>query len=283
MENYTHNAIFSEGLALTSAYALTLLSCPLRVKSLKFRQVPLIENLSEWCPVPAHIHDLGIEFQIPSDYLTEGNGQRLLDKAIQEWREQMRSLHLLRSLIIEFCGSWKAITSLPLLKDNPFHIHKLLPRLFQDTYNPPGTKRSGKEPQNGPNGPAFPNLTALTLRNVPADPFTLIDFLATHQSTLKRLVLHRISLDIGRDMDWAQLGTQLAECVPDLAYLELFRIGTHSVGWYNKEGEIVEENDENASQRMIACQLLDDDELEAVYHNAGWEEEDEDEDQRGGE
>lgn len=282
-ENYARNVRFSEGLALTSAYTLILLSCPLRVMSLKFRQVPLVEKLSEWCPVPGHIQDLDIEFQIPSDYLTEGEGQRRLGKAIQEWREQMRSLRLLRSLVIEFCGSWKAITSLPLLNESPFHIHKLLPRLSQVTYNPPGTKRSGKAPRNGPSDAAFPNLTALTLRNVPADPFTLIEFVATHQFTLKSLVLHRISLDIGRDMDWAQLGTQLSVCVPNLAYLELFRIGTHSVGWYNEEGEIVEENDKDASQRMIACQLLDEDEVEVVYQNAGWGGEDDYEDQRAGE
>ena len=64
----------------------------------------------------------------------------------------------------------------------------------------------------------------------------------------------------------------LAECVPDLAYLELWRIGTHCVGWYNKEGKRVEEDDddEGTLQRMIAHQLLDEDEIDVVYESAGW-------------
>lgn len=253
VENYNHNAIFSEVIALTSAYALTMASCPLYVKSLKFRQVPLMENVPEWCPIPTHIHDLHIEFEIPIDSLTEGDDQRLLGKAVREWREQFLTLPRLRSLFVDFRGNWDEVNNWPLLNECPFYIQNLLPRLSNDE-----------------SGPAFPNLSALTLRNVPADPFALLDFVAVHRSTLKRLVLHRISLDIGPDMDWAQLGSQLAKCGPLLSFLDLWRIGTHLLGWYNERGEMVEEDNEDALQRMIAHQLLNDDEIELVYRNAGW-------------
>lgn len=276
VENYTHNAIFSEGTALTGTYALILSSCPPHVKSLKFRQLPLMENLPEWCPIPSHIHHLEIEFRIPADYLADGEGQRQLGKAVMEWREQLRSLPLLRSLYLDFCGSWDQVNQLALLDKNPLYIHALLPCLSHDTDNSVRTHGSIETPHNGSNGPAFPNLAALTLRNVPADPFALIDFVAAHQSSLRHLVLHRISLDIGPNINWAQVGTMLAERVPDLAYLELWRIGTHRVGWYNKEGKLVEEDDddddEGTLQRMIAHQLLDEDEIDLVYENAGWRE-----------
>ncbi|MCJ1423872.1 hypothetical protein MMC29_001757 [Sticta canariensis] len=277
VENYTHNALFSEGTALTSTYALILSSCPPHVESLKFRQLPLMENVPEWCPIPSHIHNLEIEFRIPADYLTDGEGQRLLGEAVKEWREQLRSLPLLRSLYLDFCGSWDQVNQLPLLDETPLYIHALLPCLSHDIDNSVGTHGSSETPRNRSNGPAFPNLTAFTLRNVPADPFALLDFIAAHQSSLRRLVLHRISLDIGWNTDWAQVGTMLAECVPDLAYLELWRIGTHCVGWYNKEGKMVEEDDdddEGTLQRMIAHQLLDEDEIDVVYERAGWGEED---------
>lgn len=275
VDNGTHNAVFSEEIALTSAYALVLSSCPLRVKSLKFRQVLLMEDVPECYPIPAHIDDLSIDFQIPADCLVESDGQRLLAKAVREWREQLRSLPLLRSLSIDFRGSWDEINHLPLLSQSPFYIQNLLPHLAQDPDSssvPSGTQGSGKARQSGRNGPAaaFPHLAALALRNVPADPFALIDFVATHHATLKRLVLHRISLDLEPDMNWARVGTALAECVPNLAYLELWRNGMHWRSWHNAKGEMVEEGNEDACQRMVAHKLLDDGETELVYQNAGW-------------
>lgn len=229
-----------------------------------------MENLPEWCPIPLHIQNLDIEFKIVDDYLSEGDGQHLLGRAIQEWREQLCSLRLIRSLNIDFCGNWEEMNGLALLNENSLSIEKLLPLFSRDNDSSSGTQRFGKAPYYGTKGPAFPSLTSLTLRNVPAHPFALIDFLTAHQSTLKRLVLHRISLDIRPDVTWAQVGTKLAECVPDLAYLELWRIGTHWVGWHNEDGEIVEEDDEDAFQQVIAHRLLDEDELEIVYGNAGW-------------
>lgn len=269
VDNGTHNAIFSEEIALTSAYALVLSSCPLRVKSLKFRQVLLMEDVPEWCTIPAHIHALSIELQIPADCLVESDGQRLLGQAVQEWREQMRVLPHLRSLRIDFRGSWDEINNLPLLTDSPFYIQNLLPHLAQDPDGLPSG--CGKAPETRRSGPAFPHLADLTLRNVPAHPVALIDFVATHRATLKRLVLHRISLDMEQEhMGWAQVGSGLAECVPDLAYLELWRNGMHWRSWGNAKGEMVEEGDENARQQMVAHKLLDDDEAELVYQNAGW-------------
>lgn len=249
VEDFGHNAKFREATALTSGYALVLASCPLRVNSLKFRQVPLMEDLPGWCPIPLHIQHLDIEFKIVKEHLTEGDGQYLLGRAIQEWQEQLRSLRLIRTLCIDFCGTWDEVNELALLKENSLSIEKLLP---------------------GTNGAAFPYLASLTLRNVPAHPFALIDLLTAHQSTLKSLFLHRISLDIGPDVTWAQVGTKLAEILPDLAYLELWRIGTHWVGWHNEDGEIVEEGDEDALHQVVAHQLLDEDEIEIVYGNAGW-------------
>ncbi|MCJ1470126.1 hypothetical protein MMC07_008771 [Pseudocyphellaria aurata] len=262
LEN-THNAEFTELSALTNAYCLIAASCPRKVTSLKFSRVLLMENLPGLYPLPTHLQEIIMEFHIPREYLAEGDAQRSLGKAVGEWREQLENLPRLRSLSIDFCGSWEEIHELTLLKENAFYIDRLLPCKVQETGDDRDSRAAPLTLR-----PAFLKLRHLTIRNIPANPFALIKILLQHQNTLKTLSLHRVSLDTITGMDWTRTMSELAKRARNVPRLDLRRIGTHKVGWFNQAGESIPKGAEDESDDlMVVHKLLNDQQVDRVYRS----------------
>lgn len=247
------NALLSEAQSLADAYALVPSTAHRGINSLKFCQVPLVEDLPRHFLLPTHIQYLDLEFKVPDDYTKRGNGQQMLRIAVKQWCQQLRSLRWLRSLHLSLVGTWDDVNNLAVQDTYQFYIDDLLPSCAPDTIH----DRSG----------TFSYLTDLTLSNVPINPLGLRTFILKHRHTLENITLTRVSLDGRLDINWVHVCRMLSY-VPSFRHLELWHIGLHYIGYVNDAGEVVHDpTDEEAQMlsRAVVQRVLEEDELDFLY------------------
>ena len=256
-EEFHIESLLSEAQSLANAFGLIPSTAHIGVKSFKFCQVPLIEDLPNNCLLPTHLQHLDLEFKVPPDFRKPGDGQQLLRIAVNQWRQHLKSLSMLRTLYLSLLGSWEEINELAVQEDYPFYIDDLLPSCGPDNIH----DTSG----------GFTFLTQLKLSNLPINALGLRTFILKHRATLQYISLYRVSLDTRTGLDWNHVMRNLCH-LHSLRGLDLVRIGTHYVEYVNEKCEVVDvANDEEAQglYRAVVPLVLDEKEIRNLHDIAG--------------
>lgn len=166
--------------------------------------------------LPLNLQHLNLDFRIHM-FFHDDRSPEHEQIAVEEWRSTLKDLTQLRSLRLAFaCGG--ARTEEHTEKDSmmgpgPVYIDDL----FID-------------PQNSVNVCFFPHLRSLNLVNCSLRVHGLQTIANRHSATLKEFELREVTFDPGYSVrSWSEVGAMCHEALPNLTYLRLAKLVTHSM------------------------------------------------------
>ena len=216
-----NNWCLVENQAFTKSLQVILNNATKTLTSLKLRETRVIfyDNL-EAAMIPECLQHLDLDLRtrkfgmdlapVEENHLGFDSIKEM--RLVTVWRQNLRRLGQLETLHLGFnCGGGRA-TEYQGTFQSQFHIDDLL-----------------IDSDKAVDHSMFPKLKSLVLSNSAVRIRRLLAFIKTHQKTLKKLVLNRLSFATAPELysrDWSEVANLCKDAVPGLTYLRLSKLVT---------------------------------------------------------